>query len=74
MMGSDDNKFNGGFIARMVDYWKPVMTAIGPVIAKESAIAIFIFANDQAVLRNALVVNFDGKYFIFLWLIDEDDF
>ena len=52
-----DDELDRRFVRRMVHAGKPMVGPVGPVVAKEGAIAKFIFGDDEAIGGNAAVGN-----------------
>ncbi len=59
MRRSGDKKFKAGFVVQPVYAGYPLMSPVWPIISKESSVAIFVFGNDKAIIRNAFIVNND---------------
>ena len=55
------DKINGRFITGVIHHREPVMSAVGPVVAKKATVAKFIFANNQSVLWYARICNLKSK-------------
>ena len=55
LIGRGDAPIEGGFIGWVVHAWEPVMGAVGPVIAEEAAMTVFVVGDDEAVCGNAFV-------------------
>src|SRR5580692_8401559 len=57
VIGGGDAPIEGGFIGWVVYARQPVMGPIGPVIAEEPAMAVFVVGNDEGVCRHAVVAD-----------------
>ena len=51
MVRGGDPKLYRRLVGRVVYARQPVVGPVGPVVAKKSAVTIFVFTDDQSVLR-----------------------
>src|SRR5688572_12091989 len=52
------NKIKRRFVGRVINTGQPVPGAVRPVISKKNAVTVFVFGDDQSILRNTFVSNF----------------
>ena len=62
MVGCSDQKLNRSFIRGMVYTGQPMVGAVGPIVAKKSAVAKFVGVNDEAIGGDACVLHHNIEF------------
>jgi hypothetical protein len=57
VVGRGDTPIEGSFIGWVVYARQPVVGAVGPVIAEEAAVAVFVIGDEEAVCGDAFVAD-----------------
>jgi len=60
VIGGGDPEVEGGLIGGMIYAGDPVVGAVRPVVAEETAASEFVVGNDEPVCRDAFVGNSIG--------------
>ena len=62
MRRGGNDKFNRCFISKIIYTGYPVMCPVGPIVGKKSPFAIFVFRDDEAVGRDAIITTVVQQY------------